>query len=71
MEAVKAALAACGIDSQRFDIAWVSAAEAAKFAEIVTEFTDKIQKLGPNPLYEAGQIDEPVDGQEAGNGQSD
>jgi F420-non-reducing hydrogenase iron-sulfur subunit len=37
-----------GIDPERFAIEWVSSAEAPRFAEVVTQFTDKIKKLGPN-----------------------
>jgi F420-non-reducing hydrogenase iron-sulfur subunit len=39
-----------GIDTNRFRTAWVSSAEAPKFAEVVTEFTNHIKELGPNPL---------------------
>jgi F420-non-reducing hydrogenase iron-sulfur subunit len=39
-----------GIDPDRFRIEWVSSAEAPRFQEVVTEFTDKIKSLGPNPL---------------------
>lgn len=37
-----------GIDPRRFDLQWVSSAEAPRFARIVTEFTEKIRALGPN-----------------------
>jgi F420-non-reducing hydrogenase iron-sulfur subunit len=37
-----------GIDPQRFAIEWVSSAEAPRFAEVVTRFTEKIRALGPN-----------------------
>jgi coenzyme F420-reducing hydrogenase delta subunit len=36
-----------GIDPERFDLKWISSAEASVFAELVTRFTIKIQKLGP------------------------
>ncbi len=36
-----------GIDPQRFAIEWVSSAEAPRFAEVVTRFTEKIKALGP------------------------
>jgi coenzyme F420-reducing hydrogenase delta subunit len=36
--------------SNRMRLDWVSAAEGNKFAQIVTEFTNHIQKLGPSPL---------------------
>ena len=39
-----------GIDEARLKASWVSSAEAPRFAEKVTEFTDKVRKLGPNPL---------------------
>jgi F420-non-reducing hydrogenase iron-sulfur subunit len=42
-----------GIDSERFEIQWVSSAEAPRFAELVTAFTNKIKELGPNPLRKA------------------
>ncbi len=34
----------------RLHLAWISSAEAQKFIQVVTEFTEKINKLGPNPL---------------------
>jgi F420-non-reducing hydrogenase iron-sulfur subunit len=36
-----------GIDPERFAIEWVSSAEAPRFAEVVTRFTEKIKALGP------------------------
>ncbi len=39
-----------GIDNERLALEWVSSAEAARFAEIVTTFTQKIKNLGKNPL---------------------
>jgi len=38
-----------GVDPERFTIEWVSSAEAPRFAEVVTRFTEKIRALGPNP----------------------
>ena len=37
-----------GIEPERFQLRWVSAAEAAKFSAVVKETTDKITALGPN-----------------------
>jgi len=37
-----------GIDPERFAIEWVSGAEGPRFAQKVTEFTNKIKELGPN-----------------------
>jgi coenzyme F420-reducing hydrogenase delta subunit len=39
-----------GIEPQRLRLEWISAAEGARFAELVKEFTDQIQELGANPL---------------------
>lgn len=39
-----------GIDPRRFAIEWVSSAEAMRFSEVVTRFTELIKELGPNPL---------------------
>ena len=39
-----------GFDLRRFDLAWISAAEGAKFVKTIQTFTDKIKGLGP---YEA------------------
>ena len=36
-----------GVDNDRFQMSWVSAAEGPKFAEVVTKFTDRVKKLGP------------------------
>lgn len=40
----------------RVHLAWISSAEAQKFADVVTDFTEHIRGLGPNPLkdYRAG-----------------
>jgi F420-non-reducing hydrogenase iron-sulfur subunit len=34
----------------RVHLAWISSAEAQKFAGVVTDFTEHIRTLGPNPL---------------------
>ncbi len=34
----------------RISLEWVSASEGIRFAEVVTNFTNSIQKLGPSPL---------------------
>lgn len=39
-----------GIGSQRLQLEWCSAAEGNKFAEKVTEFTERIRELGPSPF---------------------
>jgi F420-non-reducing hydrogenase iron-sulfur subunit len=39
-----------GVEPERFQLEWVSAAEGARFAEVVREFVKKAAALGPNPL---------------------
>ena len=45
------ALKYLGLDG-RLRLEWVSASEGARFAEVVSEFTAEIKKLGPSPLKE-------------------
>jgi F420-non-reducing hydrogenase iron-sulfur subunit len=49
-EATRMVLEVQGIDPERFGIEWVSSAEAPRFAEVVTKFTEKIRSIGPNPI---------------------
>jgi len=35
---------------ERLHLEWISSAEAQKFADTITSFTEKIQLLGKNPL---------------------
>ncbi len=39
-----------GMEPERFSLHWVSAAEARRFAGIVSSVTEKIRRIGPNPL---------------------
>lgn len=34
----------------RLHLAWISSAEARKFADVVTGFVEQVRALGPNPL---------------------
>lgn len=34
----------------RLHLAWVSSAEAQRFARIVTDFTEKVRAIGPSPM---------------------
>ena len=36
-----------GVDKDRFQMSWVSAAEGPKFADVISKFTERIKKLGP------------------------
>lgn len=39
-----------GIEEGRVRLEWISAAEGARFAEVINEFTDQIRTLGPSPV---------------------
>lgn len=41
-----------GVDPRRVRLEWVSASEASRFTEVVTEFTEQIRALGPLKLEE-------------------
>lgn len=49
---VKGILEALSLEPQRFRFEWISASEGAKFARVVTEFTEDIKRMGPSPLKE-------------------
>ncbi len=48
-EAIRLMLPDFGIEEERFRLEWVSAAEGARFAQVVKEFTEQLQKLGASP----------------------
>jgi len=50
---LKRLLSYLGIDPRRVRLDWVSASEGSRFAQIVTEFTEEMMKLGPLSLKEA------------------
>jgi len=39
-----------GLESDRIRLEWISAAEGARFAEVINDFIEKVRKLGPSPL---------------------
>jgi coenzyme F420-reducing hydrogenase delta subunit len=39
-----------GIEPQRLHLEWISAAEGARFAQLVKDFTEQVRELGANPL---------------------
>ena len=47
---LKTILTTLGLEDDRVWIRWISAAEGVKFARTMTEFTNAIKKLGPNPI---------------------
>ncbi|MFT5698932.1 MAG: F420-non-reducing hydrogenase iron-sulfur subunit [Desulforhopalus sp.] len=52
---VKGYLNIVGIDPQRVEFYNLSAAQGPRWAEICTEFTERINALGPSPLWIALQ----------------
>jgi F420-non-reducing hydrogenase iron-sulfur subunit len=38
-----------GLETKRVRLSWVSASEGARFAEVVTGFTEQVAEAGPNP----------------------
>ena len=48
-EALRLMLADFGLEEERFRLEWVSAAEGPRFAQVVSNFTEQVQKLGPSP----------------------
>jgi len=51
MDIVKNIIAMLGLEEERFRLEWISASEGQRFAEVMTEFTDRIKELGPNPMF--------------------
>jgi F420-non-reducing hydrogenase iron-sulfur subunit len=40
-----------GLEPDRLRLEWISAAEGARFAEVINDFTEKVRKLGPSPYH--------------------
>jgi coenzyme F420-reducing hydrogenase delta subunit len=51
---VKDLLAEVGIEPERVEMYNMSSAMGARFAEVATEFTERIKQLGPNPVKREG-----------------
>ena len=51
-EAIRLMLGDFGLEEERFRLEWVSAAEGARFAQVVREFTEQVQKLGASPYHQ-------------------
>jgi coenzyme F420-reducing hydrogenase delta subunit len=44
---VKELLEHIGLEPERFQMSWVSAAEGAKYTEVIKDFVDNLKPLGP------------------------
>ena len=40
-----------GVEPERFQVSWVSASEGVKFADVVTDVTEELKKVGPNKMF--------------------
>jgi len=49
---LKKMIADMGFEPKRFRLEWISGAEGQKFADVVSEFTEELIKLGPNTIVE-------------------
>ena len=49
---LKKLLEVIGLEPERIRLEWISASEGTRFAETVKDFTETIERLGPNPLRE-------------------
>jgi F420-non-reducing hydrogenase iron-sulfur subunit len=47
---LKKVVESLGLEAERLRLSWVAASEGPRFQEVVTEFTEKIRSLGPNPM---------------------
>ena len=54
-EKVEKMLTMVGLEKERVRREMVSAAEASRFAQIVTEMIEQVKKLGPSPLRKISQ----------------
>jgi coenzyme F420-reducing hydrogenase delta subunit len=50
----KRLLKEAGFDPERLHLEWVSASEGERFSKVITEFTNQIKALGPNPINQPG-----------------
>jgi len=50
-EGIRLMLSDFGLEDERFRLEWVSAAEGARFAQVVTEMVEQVRKLGPSPYH--------------------
>jgi coenzyme F420-reducing hydrogenase delta subunit len=47
---LKKLLTLTGLGSERLELEWVSASEGQRFAQVITQFAERIRKAGPSPL---------------------
>ncbi|OQX56680.1 MAG: methyl-viologen-reducing hydrogenase subunit delta [Candidatus Cloacimonas sp. 4484_209] len=47
---LKKVMETLGLESERLRLSWISASEGQRFADVVTQFTQEIARMGPNPV---------------------
>ena len=50
-EKTKGVVRMLGLEEGRLRLEWISAAEGARFAQIIDEFIEQLRVLGPSPLF--------------------
>jgi F420-non-reducing hydrogenase iron-sulfur subunit len=50
IEVLRALMKQLGVEEARLRLEWISAAEGARFAQVVRDYTEEIRKLGPLEL---------------------
>lgn len=53
---LKAVLTEMGIEPERIRFGWISGSEGRLFAEVMTEFNEAIEGIGPNPVRIGGNV---------------
>lgn len=56
VNAVKQILDEIGIGAERLEMYNLSSSQGPRFAEIANEMTERVRKLGPNPLKSVGKV---------------
>jgi F420-non-reducing hydrogenase iron-sulfur subunit len=47
---LKRVVESLGLEAERLRLAWISASEGSRFQKVVTEFTEQVKEMGPNPV---------------------
>ena len=55
-QALEVAMEQMGLHPERLKLLWASASEGQKWADGITEMTEQIRKLGPNPVRKGGVL---------------
>lgn len=55
VEVAHSLISLLGMEPERLRLEWISAAEGARFAEVVEEFTEQVRELGASRLAWTGE----------------